>query len=179
MSYVRHQRYHGFLRFDTLPYRLDLVFQMSYLRYQRYPSILRFRYHLTIPARSGVFNSHTHDTHAYPGMEYPGYIPGVCRVRYLTRGSCGDYSPHPLTILHGSPPRTLCQAAMLQAVASSSGRLLHCGLISLLGSVATSSAESRRESCTGCHCLYVDYINWTPPLLRTCNAMDHCSTESV
>ena len=81
MSYLRHQRYHGFLRFDTLPYRLDQVFQMSYLRYQRYPSILRFRY-LTIPARSGIFKCDTHYTDAYRGMEYPGYLPGF---QYPTR----------------------------------------------------------------------------------------------
>ena len=62
-------------------------FQQSYLRYQRYPGILRFRY-LTISAPLGIFNRRTHDTHAYPGMEYPGYIPGVCRVRYLTHGLC-------------------------------------------------------------------------------------------
>ena len=51
----------------------------------RYPGIWRFQY-LTIPARSDVFICHTHDTHVYPGMEYPGGIPGVCRVLYLTHG---------------------------------------------------------------------------------------------
>ena len=126
MPYLRYQRYHGILRFRYLPYRLDQVFsdvipaiptipryfdisvpyhtgsiryfQQSCLRYQRYPGILRFRY-LTIPARSGIFNSHTHDTHAYPGMEYLGYISGACRVRYLTDGSCEEHhNPRPLHI---------------------------------------------------------------------------------
>ena len=58
---------------------------MSDPRYRRYPGIMRFLY-LAIPGRSGIFRSHTHDTHAYSGMEYPGYIPGVCRVRYLSHG---------------------------------------------------------------------------------------------
>ena len=50
-----------------VPYHTGSIryFQMSYQRYQRYHGILRFRY-LTIPARPGIFNSHTHDTNDTP-----------------------------------------------------------------------------------------------------------------
>ena len=71
---------HGFE--ISVPYHTGSIryFQMSYLRYQRYPGILRFRY-LTIPARSGIFNSHTHPR--YPRV--PRY--GIPRV--YTRGMPG------------------------------------------------------------------------------------------
>ena len=91
-----------FWDFETLPYRLDQVFsdvipttptipryfeisipyhtgsiryfQQSYPRYQRYPGILRFRY-LTIPPRSGIFNSHTYDTNDTPVFWYFDTLP--------------------------------------------------------------------------------------------------------
>ena len=82
----------------TIPPRCR-YFQMSDPRYQRYPGIFRFRY-VTIPARSGIFNSHTIPTipryfensipyHTgsiryihMPSLRYQGY-PGILRSRYL------------------------------------------------------------------------------------------------
>ena len=91
MSYPRYQRYHGILSFRYLPYRLDQVFSDVIPAIPTIPRYFEISVP-TIPARSGIFRCHTHDTHAYRGMEYPGYIPGVCRVRYLTHGFCAEYS---------------------------------------------------------------------------------------
>ena len=99
MSYLRYQRYHGVLRSRYLPYRLDQIFSGVI---PAIPTIPRYFEILvpTIPARSGIFRCHTHDTHAYPGMEYPGYIPGVCRVRYLTHGFCGKFETFETFLAH-------------------------------------------------------------------------------
>ena len=62
--------------------------QQPYLRYLRYPGISRLA-SFTIPARPGIFNSRTHDTHAYPGIEQSGNVPGICRCGHSPRGCCG------------------------------------------------------------------------------------------
>ena len=90
MSSLGYQRYRGILRFRYLPYRLDQVFSDVIPAIPTIPRYFEISVP-TLPARSGIFRCHTHDTHAYPGMEYPGYIPGVCRVRYLTHGFCEKF----------------------------------------------------------------------------------------
>ena len=57
----------------TIPPRCR-YFQMSDTRYQRYPGISNFEY-LTIPARSGIFNSHTYDTNNTPAFRDFDILP--------------------------------------------------------------------------------------------------------
>ena len=60
-------RYRYFGHFNT--YRTSLI-RYSRVSYPRYPRIPRyFRISIpTVPAISGIFESHTYDTHAYPGI---------------------------------------------------------------------------------------------------------------
>ena len=73
-----------------------------YLRYPRIPRYFKISIP-TVPAKSGIFRCHTHDTHAYPGMAYPGKYRGTPGMVPYLRDLCKTVYGYCCAIVRAGP----------------------------------------------------------------------------